>query len=211
MIRRFCIFSVLIFSKLFHRHRVYGKSHFPKGGGIIAPNHCSFLDPPLVGISSPGEVHFLGRESLFHQPLFAWLIRQLNTHPVRRGKGNIYAFKKALELIESGNKVVIFPEGKRSPTGELQKGELGIGMLVQRTRCLVIPVYLHGTFDVWNTHRKFPKLKGKTACVFGSPLDFSTLASGDKKEEQEAIVEAIMRAIASLRSWYLNGAKGIPP
>lgn len=212
MIRLTAIFLVWVYASIFYRHRVFGKKHFPKGGGIIASNHCSFLDPPLIGISCPEKIHFLARESLFHSPFFAWLIRKLNTHPVRRGKGNIHTIKTAMVLVRRGQKVVIFPEGGRSSDGELQRGQLGVGMLVQRTSCLVVPVYIHGTFNIWNSKRRFPKFLGKTACVFGSPLDFSTLQEGgDKKEVQAYIVEEIMKKIGELKSWYLAGAKGSPP
>lgn len=211
MIRLFCIFCVWVFASIFYRHRVYGKENIPWGGGMIAPNHCSFLDPPLVGISCPDKIHFLARETLFHFPPFAWLIRQLNTHPVHRGKGNINTLKMALELVQSGKKVVIFPEGKRSMDGELQNGQLGVGMLVQRARCRVIPVYIHGTYLAWNARRKFPKLWGKTACVFGKPIEYVESRAEDKKEAQAEIVDTIMEKIADLRAWYLKGAKGSPP
>lgn len=211
MIRLICIYAVKIYVTLFYRHKVYGKHLIPQGGGIIAANHCSFLDPPLVGVSCPYEVHFLARETLFRLPLFAWLIRQLNTHPVRRGKGNIDTFKMALEFLQRGKKVVIFPEGKRSTDGTLHEGQLGVGMLVQRTRCRIIPVYIYGTFNTWGVHRKFPKLLGKTACVFGTPIEYQENLSGDRKEAQSAIVHQIMEKIAELREWYLAGAKGSPP
>ncbi|MCH9627303.1 MAG: Bifunctional protein Aas [Chlamydiales bacterium] len=211
MIRLFCIFCVALFARVFYRHRVYGKKHFPNGGGIICSNHTSYLDPPLIGISCPGKVHFLGRDSLFHSPFFGWLIRQLNTHPVRRGKGNINAFKKAMALVRNDCKVVIFPEGRRSADGELHKGQLGVGMLVQKTDCQVIPVYLHGVYEVWNNRRRFPKLFGKTACIFGTPLTFEDLEEMDKKEAQVEIMARVMAKIAQLREWYREGAKGTPP
>lgn len=211
MIRLLCIFCVWVFARIFYRHRVYGKKNIPAGGGMIAPNHCSFLDPPLVGISCPYKIHFLARDTLFHFPPFAWLIRQLNTHPVRMGKGNISTLKMALELVQSGKKVVIFPEGTRSVDGELHKGQLGVGMLVQRARCRIIPVYIHGTFDAWNARSKFPKLYGKTACVFGKPIEYVECPPEHKKEAQAEIVDTIMAKIAELKDWYLSGAKGTPP
>jgi len=212
MVRLFCIFCVRIFAKLFYRHKVYGKENIPPGGGIIAPNHCSFLDPMLVGISCPDEIHFLARETLFHYPFFAWLIRKLNTHPVRKGAGNIDTLKMALELVVQGRKkVVIFPEGKRSVDGQLHKGQLGVGMLVQRARCLIIPVYVHGTFEAWSAQRKFPKLRGKTACIFGKPILYEERLSEDKKEAQGEIVNKMMAKITDLRIWYLKGAHGSPP
>ncbi|MCC5831660.1 MAG: 1-acyl-sn-glycerol-3-phosphate acyltransferase [Chlamydiales bacterium] len=211
MIRLITVFLVKIYALLFYRHRVYGKHHFPKGGGMICSNHTSFLDPPLIGISCPGVVHFLGRDTLFRSRFFGWFIGKLNCHPVRRGKGNAYAFKKALQLIQKGNKVVIFPEGRRSTDGELNKGQLGVSMLVQRAGCQVVPVYIHGAYNIWNTKRRFPKIFGKTACIFGRPLTFQDLDQVDKKQAQAEIADRIMSKIGSLRDWYLAGAKGSPP
>lgn len=211
MIRLIAVLFVRSFVRLFYRHRVYGKRHFPKGGGMICSNHTSFLDPPLIGVSCPGIVHFLGRDTLFRSRFFAWLIGKLNCHPVRRGKGNAYAFKKALQLIQRGNKVVIFPEGRRAADGELHKGQPGVGMLVHRAGCQVIPVYIHGAYEIWNTKRRFPKLIGKTACIFGTPLTFEDLEAVEKKLAQAEIADRIMTKIETLRDWYRAGAKGSPP
>ena|ERR1700722_6366693 len=211
MIYSFCKYLFWLLAVIFYRHKVYGKEHIVRGGAIIASNHCSFLDPPLIGSSYPGKIHYLSRDTLYHALFFGWLIRQLNTHPVQSGKGNLSSLKMAMELLQSGKKVVIFPEGKRSSDGKLQAGQLGIGMLVQRTECQIVPVYTHGTFEAWNKERKFPKLCGRTACVFGTPIAFTKVQAEDKKEAQAKIVNTIMDKIAELRDWYLAGAKGLPP
>jgi 1-acyl-sn-glycerol-3-phosphate acyltransferase len=206
----FCKYTVLLLVRIFYLHKVYGKEHLRPGGAMIASNHSSFLDPPLVGSSCPEKIHFLARDTLFHFAPLGWLLPQLNTHPVHRGKGNLDTLKMTMELVRGGKKVVIFPEGKRSSDGTLQPGQLGIGMLVQRTGCRIQPVYTHGTFEVWNNQRKFPKLFGRTACVFGSPIEYSE-SQLDKKEAQAEIVNTIMEKISALRKWYLDGAKGSPP
>jgi 1-acyl-sn-glycerol-3-phosphate acyltransferase len=172
MVRIFCKLFVRFLITIFYHHKTYGKEHIPKGGAMVVANHCSFLDPPIIGVSLPGKIYFLARETLFKFPPFAWLLRQLCTHPVSAGKGNIGTFKTALELVEGGKKVVIFPEGKRSRDGTLHKGQLGVGMLVQRARCRVIPVYVHGTYEAWSADRKFPKFFGRTACVIGAPIEY---------------------------------------
>ncbi len=202
---------VLVFMRLVYGHKIYGVENYPKeGGGIIAANHASFFDPPIVAISSPGQIHFLARGTLFDWGPFGWLIRKLNSHPVTKGRENLAAIKLTLELIEKGNKVLIFPEGTRSPDGQLQSGQSGLGMLVLRTKCQVIPVYVHGSYDIWGKKRKFPKLSGKTACVFGKPLHFTEVGE-NKKEAQAKVVAEIMEAIINLRKWYLSGWEGLPP
>lgn len=211
MIRHFAIFIVGLYVRIFYRHKAYGLEHIPKGGAIIAGNHASFIDPPLIGVSCPQEVHFLARDTLFKFKPFGWLIKQLNTHPVAKGKGNLATFKKACEMIDSGMKVVIFPEGTRTKDGEFQKGQLGVGMLIMRSPCVVVPVYIYGTYDIWSANHKFPRLTGKTACVFGSPLDFRNLEGDDRKALQQHMVDKTMEAIVHLKEWYLAGARGTPP
>jgi 1-acyl-sn-glycerol-3-phosphate acyltransferase len=211
-IRATCRFIVACLVKLFYHHKTYGAKRL-KGvrAAIIAPNHSSYLDPPLVGVSAPFPVHFLAKSSLFDKPFYKWFFAKLYTHPLERGRGNAATFKKALSFLESGEKLVIFPEGKRSDTPELEKGEIGVALLVWMARCPVIPVYVHGTYDIWNIHMKQPKLRGRTACVFGSKLSFEPLFERDKREALPLIVDQIMERIAALKAWYLAGAKGEPP
>lgn len=211
MIYSFCKFWVWVLSAVFYRHKVYGKEHIPEGGAMMASNHCSFLDPPLVGVSCTDHIHYLARETLFHFKPFGWLLSQLNTHPVHKGKGNLSSLKMAMELVRGGKKVVIFPEGRRSPDGEIQPGQLGIGMLVQRTKCRIVPVYIHGTYDVWSNKRKLPRFFGRTVGIFGTPIEYTENPDEDRKEAQAAIVQTIMDRIAALKEWYLAGAKGSPP
>jgi 1-acyl-sn-glycerol-3-phosphate acyltransferase len=204
-----CKFLSFVFIKFFYGHRVYGQEHIPPGGAVVAANHTSFIDPPLVGSSCRGSLHYLARGSLFNAPVIGWLIRQLHTHPVEKGAGNLQTIKLTLDLLQQGHKVLLFPEGSRSVDGTLQPGNLGIGLIVQRARCPVIPVYIHGTFAIWNKERKFPKLRGHTACIFGSPIPYEE--HEQKKVGQEKIVSKIMERIAGLRDWYQAGAVGTPP
>lgn len=194
----------LLVAKIFCCHKVYGNKIFPKGGGLIASNHSSFFDPPFIGASTPEDVQFLARASLFNNRFFGWLISQTHAHPVKSGKENVSAIKKVIELINDEKKVLIFPEGTRTPDGNLQKGQLGIGMIVMRTKCFVIPTYIHGTYEVWNRKMKLPKLFKKTACVFGPPMYFEFDENEDKRVQQQKIADDIMNEISRLQKWYVS-------
>lgn len=208
---RVILFLTWCFFKVFYRHRVYGSHHFKQGSGIIAANHVSFYDPPVLAISSPEEVHFLARESLFKSWGFGGLIRQLNAHPVTGGATDVGVFKAIHQLLQEGKKVILFPEGTRAKTEELSSLKSGIAVLIGRAHSMVIPAYIVGTFSVWNRFRSFPKLFGKTACVFGSPIAWSEVAHLEKKEAQRLFVEKLSQSIQGLREWYEKGAKGSPP
>lgn len=208
---RFVLFLAKCFYKLFYHHKVYGGSHFCEGGAIIAANHVSHLDPPALAISSPEEIHFLAKEGLFKPFLFGSVIRALNAHPVTGGAGNVAVFKIIGTLLNEGKKVLLFPEGKRAEKEELGPLKSGIALLVSRSKAAVIPAYVHGTFSIWNRKRAFPKLCGKTACVFGSPIRWSEWEHLDKREAQEKFTARLAQAIQQLKQWYENGAKGTPP
>lgn len=191
-----------LYFKIFHRHSTYGLENFMKGRAILAPNHTSFFDPPLVAISWPGEVSFLARKTLFASPIFGTLITRLNAYPVNQASQELSSMKLICQLLGEDKNMVIFPEGKRSSDGSLLPIKSGIGMLAMRAQSPIIPVYIHGGFYVWNRFQRFPKLSGKTACVFGAPIDWHDFSHLDKKAAQEAIANKVRESILELKSWY---------
>lgn len=208
---RLVLFLAWCFCKLFYRHKVYGLEHYYPRGAILAANHASFLDPPLVSISWPEEVHFLARGTLFNNKLFGKFISSLNAHPVSGGVSDIGVLKTIFGLLKEGKKVILFPEGTRSIDGDLQPIKPGIGLILERSRSAVIPVYIHGSGHVWGRRRKFPKLWGKTVCVFGSPICWESFEHLESKKAKEAVAEALAEALEGLKAWLRAGARGIPP
>jgi 1-acyl-sn-glycerol-3-phosphate acyltransferase len=208
---RLVLFGSWILAKVFFRLKTYGLEHFYPRGAIIAANHTSFLDPPLLAVSWPGEVHFLARETLFRNPFFGWFIKSLNTHPVSGDIGDVKVFKTVCSLLSQGKKIVLFPEGKRSLTGELGEIKPGIVMLVAKTESAIIPAYLDGVFEIWNRRQKFPKLFKKTACVFGTPICWDDFKHLEPRQAREEMARKLSEAILNLKKWFENGAHGIPP
>lgn len=196
---------------LFYRHRVFGKQHIPAGPCILAPNHASFFDPPLVGISCDEEVNFLARGTLFKNAFFKRLISYLNSYPVTGTGQDLVTIKFVIQLLQKDKKVVIFPEGKRTRDGNLLPIKAGIGMLISKCECPIVPIYVHGTYHIWPSTHLFPKLWGKTACVFGTPILWENYKELPKKQAQQEIADAIQKSLSELKNWYLNGAQGTPP
>ncbi|HEX2579577.1 MAG TPA: (d)CMP kinase [Rhabdochlamydiaceae bacterium] len=204
------LFTWLI-GKIFYRLKVYGLQHYYPRGAILASNHTSFLDPPIISVCWPEEVHFLARQTLFKNPLFGALIRNLNTHPVSGEPGDIRVMKTIVSLLEQGKKVVLFPEGTRSQDGELHPFKPGISMLIARSKSAIIPVYIDGAYRAWNRHQKIPHLFVKVSCIFGTPITWESFLHLDKKEAQKQITEKLQAAILGLKKWFEEGAHGIPP
>jgi cytidylate kinase len=210
-IYRFVILIVRAILKIFYRLRIDGLSHFRSGSGVIAANHASFFDPPVISVSCPEEVHFLAREPLFRVPILGRVIRVLNSHPVSRDASDAHTFRVLIQLLHAGQKVILFPEGSRTMDGCLQPLEKGLGFLVCKARCTIFPVYVDGTFQAWKRGSPLPRPFGRIRCVFGSPIEWSEFEGLDKKEAMERITKRTEQSIIGLKKWLESGAVGEPP
>ena len=162
------------------RYRVEGQ--VPQTGGVlIAANHASYLDIPLLGGGMRRRAWYLGRNDLFPIPVLNSILQALGWIPVRLGRLDREAFGRAINLIRAGHVVVIFPEGGRSQDGHLRPPKAGIGVIVSQTGCPVVPAYLKGTFEVLPMGARWPRLHQVTV-RFGAPIQFET---GKQKERAE--------------------------
>lgn len=139
--------------------KVHGREHIPqKGAVLIAANHMSFIDPPLMGYAAKRESFFLAKEELFGQSkFFHWLIAYYNAIPIKRGKAfDMQLFKKTCRLIRKGQAIILFPEGTRSLEGVFLPFKTGVGMLALRYNVPVVPAYIKNTYrpvGEWITRR----------------------------------------------------------
>ena len=201
---RVFVFGFKVYFSLFYRLKVYGTENLTLGRAIIAPNHVSFYDPPVIAASCTEDVYFLARASLFDHFFFGPIISRLNSFPVTGTAQDLASIKLICQLLGEDKKVVIFPEGIRSEDGELAPIKSGIGMLSTRCNAPIIPVYIDGAFEVWNKSRKYPKPWGKISCVFGKPIYPQDFEGFGKKETQEKIAEATEKSINALKSEFLK-------
>ncbi|HRW58367.1 MAG TPA: (d)CMP kinase [Chlamydiales bacterium] len=188
--------------RLFYRIEIYGQNYFIKGGAIVAPNHVSNFDPPIIAATSPEEIHFMAKASLFNIPILSALIRKLNAHPVSIGKSNLKAMKDLAKIIKEGNKILLFPEGNRSKTGEIQDFMPGVVFLSFQGNIPIIPAYILGSYKAWPRHKKFPKLFGKMICCYGKPIfpnDF--LVEGSKQKTIEALLKELRLEMDKLEAF----------
>jgi len=137
-------------AKTFFNYRVIGAENMiEEGPCIIAANHCSYLDPPLVGVACQRAIHYLARKSLLEIPVLGPILPQLNVIPVDQKNADRSALMGAIRVVRNGGAVLIFPEGTRSLDGRLQPAQPGIGMIVAKTGAPVIPVKISGSFDAF--------------------------------------------------------------
>ncbi len=135
---------------------------------IVASNHCSHLDPPFIGAFFPGQLCYLAKEELFHNPLMGLALRGLGALPVDRDdqRGSSGPLRLMLKLLKEGRRVLIFPEGTRSPDGRLQPLEEGVAFLSLKARAPVLPVFIRGTFEAFPKGASFPR-PGRVSLSFG--------------------------------------------
>jgi 1-acyl-sn-glycerol-3-phosphate acyltransferase len=195
-------------AKLLFRLEGRGLEHVPASGAVLlAANHSSVLDPPLVGAMAPRHLSFLAKADLFRIPLFGALIRRLNARPLRREGADPGALRTALRILEEGGALLIFPEGTRGNEGTLRPAKAGAGMLAVLSGAPVVPVYIAGSGRVWPRERRLPR-PGKVIVTFGPPLSFERRAGVERKAQYEAASRAMMDAIGRLRAASLGDTWG---
>jgi 1-acyl-sn-glycerol-3-phosphate acyltransferase len=193
-----------IVARLFFSLRVvHPERLIEEGPVILASNHQSYVDPPLVGICSKRDVYYLARKTLLDVPLLGKLLPHINVIPVDRDGNDMSALKKIIRLVRNGNGVVLFPEGTRSPDGQLQKGKQGIGLIIAKSRAPVQPIRIFGAHDA------FPKGSGKITAVpitvvVGEPIHFTpeeldpASCDGDERALYRKLSDRVMEEIAAL-------------
>lgn len=194
-------FLISIFSPVFSL-RIIGRENIPREGGvIIASNHMSYLDIPLLGYSmftTGRRADFMAKKELFSIPVLGFLLRMLGGFPIDRAKYDRVALREAVKRLKAGNMVVIYPEGTRSIDGRLQSGKSGVGLIVKMSSKKVIPVGIKGTDKALPVGKWLPKPYPVTI-TFGEPLDFSNMMEkNDEKSNAEEITDTIMGNIAAL-------------
>jgi len=184
------------FARIWFRSVIGNPERVPLAGPVIlASNHASFADPPLVGSSLPREISYLARDTLFHKPLLGWYIRQLNAVPVNREGGGGPGLKAILDRLNCGGGIVLFPEGTRTPDGNFLPAKSGIGLIVAKSTAPVVPVRLGGTYEAWGRHRAWPK-SGRVRIQFGGPMHFESFRA-ELTTAEKARVKAIYQEIAN--------------
>lgn len=182
------------------RGKFYDWKKVPETGRlIIVCNHQSYLDPPFVGGGPRREVGFMAKESLFSHPFLGWLFRALNSFPVNREKP-VNGIKEALRRLKNEECVALFPEGSRSPDGELQDFMPGLIMLAQKTKSPIVPAAIEGAYDAMPRHEHGKMhLFRKIAIRYSDPIPVETVTSLSSEELMTLVRQKIVENLNELR------------
>ena len=186
--------------QMWFRGEVVGTDNFPKSGPfLIASNHASHLDPPIVGSQVARQMRFFARRSLWNSKIASWWLNNVETIPVERDSGDIGAIKRVLQALKEDRAIVLFPEGTRSPDGQLQKAKPGVGLMACKTGVPVVPCRVYGSFAAFGKGAAIPRFGTPVTIVYGPPIpasDYDDPSVG--KARYELAAQRIMDRIAAL-------------
>lgn len=188
------IFYIIL--KVFNRLEVIGSENIPKEGGVIvAANHVSYLDPPVIGVALKRRATYMAKEGLFNIPLLGVFIRSF-CFPVGRGRPQPSTIKEAIKRLKQGELIVMFPEGGRSVDGSLLDAKRGVGVIAAISKMLVVPTLIKGTEKVLPVGASFLR-PAKITVIFGNPVEIGREETD--KQYQERISRDIMERIQNLK------------
>ena len=197
--------SNLIF-RIFFRCRYFHTERVPATGPVIlASNHASYMDPPLVGSGIRRTVNYLARDTLFRYQLLNFIMKRLHCVPVDREGAGAAGLKGIFDRLSVGGVILLFPEGTRTADGKLLPARAGVGLTVIKSDAPVIPIRIFGTFEAYNRHSWIPR-PHRIAIKYGKPLDISDLREEVKtcskprvKQIYQEVANRLMREIAAMK------------
>ncbi len=190
--------AIRVLSRLFYRAVAIDTHHVPATGSVLlAANHQSFLDPPLIGVRvRHRHLNFVAKAGLFKFKPFGAVIGALNALPINDEGGDLGAVKETIARLQQGRAILIFPEGSRCSDGAVDAFKRGVALLVKKAKCPVVPVAIEGAFDAWPHTRALPRLFGCRVYVkFGRPIAHDELMA----EGADAALETLRVRIDAMR------------
>lgn len=183
---------------LFSFRAVHTDRIIEEGGAILAMNHQSYLDPPLAGICCKREIFYLARKSLLEWPVLGPLFPKMNVVPVDQERADMSALKTIIKIVRGGGATVVFPEGARTPDGQLQPAQPGLGLVIAKTLAPVVPMRIFGAFEALPRGSSRVRLHPITIVV-GEPMHFTKedIKTGDK-DAYRMLSQRVMDRIAAI-------------
>ncbi len=194
-----------VFFAFWLRYQSRGKEHLPaQGGGLLVSNHQSFLDPLLIGLPLNRPVSFMARDSLFRVPILGPFMRYEFVIPISRKAASSQSFRAAIQNIENGNFVGIFPEGTRTVDGTVQRFKPGFLALLKRTDCAIYPIGIAGAFHALPRGAYFLRIR-PVRVVFGNPISAELIKqyceNGAEKELLELTRQRVIECQQQAEEW----------
>lgn len=179
--------------------KIVGEEHLiTEGPVLVASNHESFLDPPLIGNLYKDEMVYLARKTLF-TGVTRWLYTQWNAIPVDQERPDMGSLKTIIRKLKEGHRVLVFPEGERTVTGDLGEAAPGIGLVAVKSGAVIQPVRIRGAREA--LPRGSARIRfARISVTVGPPIRLSPeeLKAAKGKDDYDRIAKRIMTAIREL-------------
>ena len=195
----FCYHLIKICGRIFFRVRVLHRERMINHGPVIlASNHESYLDPPLVGAVADRAIFFLARKTLLEGWFFGWLLPKLNVIPVDQEGNDRSALKALIRILKTGEGTLVFPEGERTLDGRLRPALPGLGFVLAKTLAPVVPMRIFGAREAWPRGSSRVRFRPITIVV-GEPIYFTAAdLQPPGKEVYQRLSQRVMDAIRAL-------------
>jgi 1-acyl-sn-glycerol-3-phosphate acyltransferase len=187
-------------AKAFFGFRVIGRERIiEEGGCLLAMNHESYLDPSFAGICARRQIHYLARKTLLDWPILGPIFPRINVIPVDQERADMSALKAVIRLVRAGHCTVIFPEGSRTEDGSFLPALPGLGLVIAKTLCPVVPMRIFGARAAFPRGGR-PHLFRRVTIVVGEPMFFGKEDMvGEGRELYQALSERVMARIATIQ------------
>ena len=180
--------------------KVVGREHLVEEGAVlVASNHESFLDPPLIGTLYRDEMFYLARKTLMSGPLLKWIYLAWNSIPVDQERPDMTSLKAIIKLLNSGKRVLVFPEGERSLDGVIGVAQPGVGLIAVKSNAVIQPIRIRGAREA------LPRGSGRIrfnqiSLHIGPPIRLTEeeLTTAKGKHGYQHIADRIMAAVQAL-------------
>jgi 1-acyl-sn-glycerol-3-phosphate acyltransferase len=188
-------------SRLLWGARIEGVEHLPRTGPfILVTNHCSNLDPLMMGWASGHQigriVHFMAKIEMRSWPIIGWLATQAGVYFVRRGERDRAAQQFSLDALADGRPIAIFPEGTRSRDGHLKAGKPGAALIAMRSGAPLVPAGISGTHRVFARGR-LPR-PSRVRIRIGEPFVLPHQPTG--RLDRDALAEGTERIMGAIEA-----------
>lgn len=187
-------FTIRLLARTFGGWKIVGSDNIPTGGSLIAANHISALDPPLIGSAANPDVYYFAKVELFRKPLIGAFLRSVHAFPARRGHADLKAWKTAKSLLTSGKALLFFPEGTRSVDGKLQAAEPGMARLAFATGVPVVPAAIIGS----NRLKDVLLRRAKLRVGFAPPVQTTEFEDKENVSRYDRLTAHVLKEIGSL-------------
>ena len=187
------------FRKKVHNREILKANRYK--GAVLASNHVSYLDPPLVGTACKHTIFMLARKTLFRFKFSGWLFPRLHAIPVDQERPDMASLRKLIKLVKSGRQVALFPEGERTLDGQIKSGAPGTGLVIAKSKAMVIPMRIFGAFEAMPRGRSSQIHFEQVHLVVGQPFRFTEeeLAAANGRDGYQKLVDRVMDEIAAIK------------